>query len=103
MTRDDTELKAAMASLAVSEKVRIEPSRRQHKENEKDCRTVLQQLLSSVLESVLMRTSYRQKEQEIRTQRKTVTFEDPDQKRGEVEQNGESLSGEKDVKKRLSS
>ena len=35
-TRDDTELAAAMASLTVSEKVRIKPSRRQHKENERD-------------------------------------------------------------------
>ena len=46
-----------------------------------------------------MRTSYKQKEKEIVTQRKTVTFEDPNQKWGEVEENPEqeSLCGEKDV------
>ena len=32
-----------MASLTVSEKVKIMPSRRQHKENERDCRTIVQQ------------------------------------------------------------
>ena len=46
-----------------------------------------------------MRTLYKQKEQEIGTQRKTAIFEDPDQKWGEVEQNLEqaNLSSEKDV------
>ena len=46
-----------------------------------------------------MWTSNKQKEQEIGTQRKTVTFEGPDQKWGEVEENREqkSLSEEKDV------
>ena len=46
-----------------------------------------------------MRISYEQKEQEIGTQRKTVTFEYPDQKWGEVEKNPEqeSLSGESGV------
>ena len=79
-----------MASLTVSEKVRIKPSRRQHKEM--DCRTVVQQLVSSIPQRVLIRTSYKQKEQEIGTQRKTVTFEDPDQKWGEVEENPEQES-----------
>ena len=41
VTTDDPELAAALASLTVSEKVRIKPSRRQHKENERDCRTVV--------------------------------------------------------------
>ena len=41
VTRDDPEWAAAMASLTVSEKVKIKPSRRQHKENEKDCRTIV--------------------------------------------------------------
>ena len=47
-----------------------------------------------------MRTSFKRKEQEIGIQRKTVTFEDPDQKWGEVDENPEqkSLSREKDVK-----
>ena len=47
-----------------------------------------------------MRTSYRQKDQEIGKQRKTVTFDNPDQKWGEVEEEPEqeSFSGEKDVK-----
>ena len=61
VTRDDPEWAAAMASLTVSEKVRIKPSRRQHKENERDCRTVLQQLVSWIPQSVLMRRSYKEK------------------------------------------
>ena len=99
VTRDDPEWAAAMASLTVSKKVGIKQSRRQHKENERVCRTVVQQLLSLIPQRVLMRTSYSEKEQEIGTQRKTVTFEEPDQKWGEIEQNLEqkSLSGKKDV------
>ena len=46
MTRDNAELAAAMTSLAVSEKVRIKPMRRQRKEIERDCRTKVQQLVS---------------------------------------------------------
>ena len=42
VTRDDPEWAAAMASLKVSEKVKIMPSRRQRKENERDCRTIVQ-------------------------------------------------------------
>ena len=100
-TRYEPEWAAAMASLTVSENIRIKPSRRQHKENERDCRTVVKPLVSSISENILMRTSYRQKEKDIGTQRKTVTFEDPDQKLGEVEQNQgqKSLSGEIDVEK----
>ena len=96
VTRDDPEWAAAMASLTVREKVKVMPSRRQHKENEKDFKTVVQQLVSSIPQSVLMSTSYKQKEQEIEKQRKTFTFENPDQKWGEVEENSkqESLSGE---------
>ena len=47
-----------------------------------------------------MSTSYKRKEQEIEKQRKTVTFENPDQKWGEVDENPEqeSLSWEEDVK-----
>ena len=76
------------------------PSRRQHKVNERDCKTVVHQLVTSIPQSVLLRPSYKQKEQEIGKQRKTVTFENPDQTWGEVEENPkqESLSGEKDVK-----
>ena len=48
VTRDDPEWAAAMASLTVCEKVKIMPSRRQHKENERDCRTTVQQLVSSI-------------------------------------------------------
>ena len=99
MTRDNPECAAAMASLTVSEKLKIKPSRRQHKENERDCRTKVQQLVSSIPQNVLTSTSDKQKEQVKGTQRKTVTFEDQDQKGEEVEQNlgQESLSGEKDV------
>ena len=39
LDRDDPEWAAAMASLTVSEKVRIKSSRRQHEEIEVDCRT----------------------------------------------------------------
>ena len=45
VTRDDPEWAAAMASLTVCEKVKIMPSRRQNKENERDCRTKVQQLV----------------------------------------------------------
>ena len=50
--RDDPEWAAAMASLTVCEKVKIMPSRRQHKENERDCRTKIQQLVSSIPNNV---------------------------------------------------
>ena len=43
VTRDDPEWAAAMASLTVSEKAKIMPSRRQHKENERDCKTIVHQ------------------------------------------------------------
>ena len=63
VTRDDPEWAAAMASLTVSEKVKIMPSRRQHKENERDCRTIVQQQVSSIPQDVLTSTSYKLKEQ----------------------------------------
>ena len=53
VTRDDPEWAAAMALLTVSEKVKIKPSRRQHKKNEKDYRTIVQQLVSSIPQNVL--------------------------------------------------
>ena len=85
-----------MASLTVSEKVKIMPSRRQHKENERDCMTIVQQLVSWIAQNVLTSTSYKRKEQGNGTQKKTVNFEDQDQRGKEVEQNpGEgNLSGE---------
>ena len=49
VTRDDPEWAAAMASLTVSEKVKIMPSRRQHKENERDYRTIVHQCPQNVL------------------------------------------------------
>ena len=48
VTRYDPDWAAAVASLSVSEKVKIRPSRLQHKENERDCRTIVQQLVSSI-------------------------------------------------------
>ena len=94
--RDDPEWAAAMASLTVSEKVKFMPSRRQHKENERDCRTIVQQLVSSIPQNVLTSTSYKRKEHVKGTQNKTVTFEDQDQWGEEVERNLEQdyLSGE---------
>ena len=58
VTRDDPEWAAAMASLTVSEKVKILPSRRQHKDNERDCRSIVQQLVSSIPHEVLVSISY---------------------------------------------
>ena len=99
VTRVDPEWAAAMASLTVSEKIKIKPLRRQHKENERDCRTIFQQLESSISQNALTSTSYKQKEQVKGKQWKTVTFEDQDKKGEEIEQNleQESLSEEKDV------
>ena len=96
VTRDDPEWAAAMASLTVSEKVKIMPSRRQHKENERHCRTIVQQLVSSIPQNLLTSTSYKRKEQVRGTQKKTVTFEDHDQLGEEVERNLDQdyLSGE---------
>ena len=78
MTRDDLEWTAAVASLAIREKVKIMPSRRQHEENDRDCRTIVQQLVSSIPHEVLTSTSYGRKEQGSSTRRKTVTFVDQD-------------------------
>ena len=96
-TRDDPEWAAAMASLTVGEKVKIMPSRRQPKENERDCRTIVQQLVSSIPQEVLTSNSYKRKEQGNVTQKKTVTFEDQHKEGEEVEGNLEQdyLSGEK--------
>ena len=41
VTRDDPEWAVAMASLLVSEKIRIKQSRSQHRENERGCRMVV--------------------------------------------------------------
>ena len=87
-----------MASLRVSEKVKIMPSRPQHRENERDCRTIVQQLVSSISQNVLTSTSYKRKEQENGTQKKTVTFQDQEKECEEVERSLEQdhLSGMKD-------
>ena len=53
VTRDDPEWTAAIASLTISEKIRIKPSRRQHRENERYCRTEVQQLVSLIPQRVL--------------------------------------------------
>ena len=82
VTRDDPEWTAAVASLTVRKKVvKIMPSRRQHGENERDCRTIVQQLVSSIPHEILTSTSYGRKEQGSSTRRKTVTFVDQDKKR----------------------
>ena len=97
MTRDDPEWAAAVASLTVSKKVKIMPSRRQHKENERDCRTIVQQLVSSIQHEVLTSTSYRRKGQGNDTQKKkTVTFVDQDKEGEKFERNlvQDCLSGE---------
>ena len=87
VTRDDPEWTAAVASLTVSEKVKIMPSRRQHEENERDCRTIVQQLVSSIPQEILTSTSYGQREQGSSKRKKTVTFVDQDKEGKKVEQN----------------
>ena len=96
VTRDDPEWTAAVASLTVREKVKIMPSRRQQEENERDCRTIVQQLVSSIPQEVLTSTSYGRKEQGGNTRRKTVTFVDQDKEGEKVERNlvQDCLSGE---------
>ena len=99
-TRDDPEWAAAMASLKsllISEKVKIMRSIRQHKENERDCRTIVQQLVTSIPHEVLTSTSYGRKERGNDTQKKkTVTFVDQDKEGEKVERNlvQDCLSGE---------
>ena len=101
VTRDDPEWAAAVASLTISEKVTIMPFRRQHKENERDCRTIVQQLVSSIPHEVLTSTSYGRKEQGNDTQKKTVTFVDQDKEGEKVERNlvQDCSSGETNVEK----
>ena len=96
VTRDDPEWTAAVASLTVSEKVKIMPSRLQHEENERDCRTIVQQLVSSIPQEISTSTSYGQKEQGSSKRKKTVTFVDQDKEGKKVEQNRlqDYLSGE---------
>ena len=96
VTRDDPEWTAAVASLTIRETVKIMPSRRQHEENERDCRTIVQQLVSSIPHELLTSISYGRKEQGSSTRRKTVTFVDQDKEGEKVEQNllQDSLSGE---------
>ena len=100
VTRDDPEWAAAMASLTVKGKVKIMPSKRQHKDNERDCRSIVQQLVSSKPHEILTSTSYGRKEQANDTQKKTVTFEDQDRE-SEVERKllQDCLSGRKTMRK----
>ena len=72
MTRDDPQWAAAVGSLTVSEMVKIMPSSRQHKENERDCRTIVQQLVSSIPHELLTNTSYGRKEQGTIRKRKPL-------------------------------
>ena len=96
LTRDDPDWTAAVASLTVREKVKIMPSRRQHEENERDCRTIVQQLVSSIPHEILTSTSYGQKEQGGSKQKKTVTFVDQDKEGEKLQQKllQDYLSGE---------
>ena len=96
VTRDDPEWTAAVASLTVRKKVKIMPSRRQYEENERDYRTIVQQLVSSIHQEILTSTFYGQKEQGSSKRKKTVTYVDQDKKDESVEQNllQDCLSGE---------
>ena len=62
-------------------------SRRQHEENERDCRTTVQQLVSSIPHEVLTSTSYGRKEQGSKVRRKTINFVDQDKEGEKVERN----------------
>ena len=101
VTRDDPEWAAAVASLTVSEKVKIMPYRRQHKESERDCRTIVQQLVSSISHEVLTSIFYGWKEQGSNTRRKTVTFVDQNKEGEKVERNlvQDCLSGRRTVRR----
>ena len=48
VTRNDREWAATIAFLTVSYKLRLKPSRHRHKENERECTTVVQQQVSSI-------------------------------------------------------
>ena len=74
VTRDDPEWTAAVASLTFSEKVKIKPSRRQHEENGRDCRTIVQQLVSSIPHEVLTSTSYGGKNRGAVRERKPLSL-----------------------------
>ena len=69
VTRDEFEWAAAIALLTVSEKVKIMPSRRHNTEYERDSRTIVQQLTSSIPQNVLTSISYKRKEQVKGTQK----------------------------------
>ena len=98
VTRDYPEWAAAMASLTLSEKVKIMPSIRQHKDTERNCRTIVQQLVSSILREALRSTSYKRKEQGNDAKKKTVTFDDQQKECKEVIRSlvQGNLSGETD-------
>ena len=92
VTRDEHEWAAAMSSLTVREKVKIIQSRRQHKEIERNCRTIVQHFNNFRTNGKHRRTG---------TQKKTVNFEDQDQRGKEVEQKKiEKRKREKEKKER---
>ena len=98
MTRDDPEWAAAMASVTVSEKVKIMPSRRQYKDNERDCRSIVQQLVSSIPQEVLVSTSYGRKEQGNDTRAKTFEHQDGEGEKVERELEQDYLLGRQMVR-----
>ena len=69
VARDYPEWTAAMALLTVSEKLQRKIIKTSAS-IERDCRTVIQQLVSSKPGSVLKRTPYKTKEQKIWTQKR---------------------------------
>ena len=74
------------------------PSIRQHKDNERGCRTIVHPLVSSIPRELLTSTSYTRKEQGTDIQKKTVTFDDQQKEGEEVIRSLEqgNLSGETD-------
>ena len=71
VARHYPEWTAAMALLTASEKLRIKnyQSVSQQQENERDCRTVVQQLVSLKPRSVVNTTPYKKEEEKIGTQK----------------------------------
>ena len=99
VTGYDPEWAGAIASLTVSEKIRITPSRK--RKGLQDGNSANGNIDSS---KRLMRTSYKEKRQEIGAQKKIITFEEPENDWTEVEsENAEhkNSSGESDMLKKM--
>ena len=98
VTKDDSEWAAAMASLTISEKLKIMLSRRQHKENERDCGTIVQQIVSSLPPRGFKQYFIQTERTGERLTKETVTSEEQQKEGEEVDRN---LSGETNGEERV--